>query len=123
MERKMKPTMLTEKTLPGIVACEHDLRDLITELVHIRGSQKKVAEEFGISKTHLGDILRGNKPIGPQVAAKLGWERTMVFRRMEGVAAGTFPITITKSAAESLAEAVEENAGTFARFLRRFRKA
>lgn len=46
----MQPTMLTEKTLPGVVACEHDIRDLISELVHIRGSQKAVAQEFGISK-------------------------------------------------------------------------
>lgn len=35
------------------------------------GGQKQAAKEIGISPQYMGDLLKGNRPITPQVALKL----------------------------------------------------
>ncbi len=120
----MQPTLLAEKKLPGIVACEHDMLDLVSEMVWARGSQKAVALELGISTTHLGDILRGKKSIGPHVAGKLGWERVTVFRK-KGMPedGGALPVQMCASAEQDIAQHLEEDKSPLRRFLRKFRKS
>lgn len=119
----MHPTILAEKALPGIIACEHDMLDLLSELVAIRGSQKAVADEFGISKAHLGDILRGKKPIGPRVAEKLGWERVTVFRK-KGMpeTLGAFPVQMRPSAEQDIARHLDDAGSPLRWFLRKLRR-
>jgi predicted XRE-type DNA-binding protein len=67
--------------LAGIIATEHDMRNIITRLIESMGSQKAVAELIGVSQTHLGDLLRGKKPFGRSVAQRLGWRKVTVFFR------------------------------------------
>lgn len=46
------------------------------------GSSKRVAAELGVHRGHLLSIANGNKPLGPKVAAALGyqlaWEKALI---------------------------------------------
>ncbi len=120
----MKPTYRTQEKLFGVVACEHDLLDIISQLVMVRGSQKAVADELGVSKAHLGDILHGKKAIGPTVADKLGWKRMTVFmRKNDEKPDDAFLIPLTAVEEDLLARAVErDEIGRLHRFVSRFSK-
>jgi DNA-binding transcriptional regulator YdaS (Cro superfamily) len=63
---------------------EHDLRDLLTQMVETLGSQKNVAQLLGISQPYLGDVLLGRRGIGVKLAKALGYERITVFKPING---------------------------------------
>jgi hypothetical protein len=68
--------------LAGHVATEHDLRDMVNEMVDARRTKTKVAEELGVSIAYLTDVMMGRRPLGGKVAAGLGgYEKVIVFRR------------------------------------------
>jgi len=45
-------------------------------------TQAALAEELGISVSHLNDILSGRRAIGPKVMKALGIERVVTFREV-----------------------------------------
>ena len=51
----------------------------IKQMVKEMGSQTAVAKELNISPAYLGDILKGNRDISNQVAAKLGYKRVISY--------------------------------------------
>lgn len=69
------------ESLDATLATEHDLRNIVTGLIELRGSQKAVADDLGISQAYLGDVLRGRRGVGEKMAEKLGWEKIEIFRR------------------------------------------
>lgn len=46
-----------------------------------KSSQKKLAEQIGISPQYLSDILKGRREVSESVAEKLGFERVVTFVR------------------------------------------
>jgi hypothetical protein len=80
----MKLSILAERHINGsMIAVEHDLRDQISELVHV-SSQTEAARELGISVGYLNDVLHGRRPISVRLAQKLGWKKLAVFMRLPG---------------------------------------
>jgi hypothetical protein len=77
--------VLTERAaefLAGDVATEHDIRDIVNEMVDAKGSKTKVAFGLGISLPYLSDVMLGRRPVGGNLAGKLGgWEKVVVFRK------------------------------------------
>lgn len=63
---------------------EHDMLDLLTEMVELHGSQRKAAAHLGISAGQLNDVLHGRFPVSDTIARKLGYERVVCFRKVEG---------------------------------------
>ena len=61
------------------IIAEHDMRDLLTDMVEERGSQRAVAQELGVSQAFLGDVLHGRRGVSANLAGKLGYERVVVF--------------------------------------------
>lgn len=58
----------------------------VRERLHARCkgvTQKSIADELGISAAHLSDILAGKRGISEDVAAKLGYERRVIFVRQK----------------------------------------
>ena len=51
----------------------------IKELVREAGSQAEVAEGLGISRSYLNDILQERREISGEIAAKLGFERQIIY--------------------------------------------
>jgi hypothetical protein len=49
--------------------------ETLKEIVHDAGSQKKVAEDLGISAPYLHDILEGKRDVSDNIARKLGFLR------------------------------------------------
>ena len=62
---------------------KHDLLDMLTRKVEQKGTQRAVAEELGISAVYLGDVLRGRRKVGRNLALRLGFERVVAFKRMD----------------------------------------
>lgn len=60
---------------------EHDIRDFLTGMIEA-GSQKAVADRFGISTGYLGDVIHGRRGVSGEFAKKLGFERVVVFRKV-----------------------------------------
>jgi hypothetical protein len=78
---EMKATSRARELLAGEVATEHDVRDMITEMIEVGKTQTKVAARLGVSTSALGDILHGRRGVGGKVARNLGYERVVVYRR------------------------------------------
>ena len=45
------------------------------------GSQRKVADQLGISAAFLSDIINGNRPVSNQVAQKLGYKKVVKYAK------------------------------------------
>ncbi len=60
---------------------EHDLRDVITDMIERLGSQTAVARELGVSVVYLNDVLHGKRGLGMKLAEGLGWEKIEIYRR------------------------------------------
>lgn len=56
-----------------------ELLDILWDKVNEAGSQKKVADEIGISAGFLNDILQGRAPVTDQVARYLGYKKVKGF--------------------------------------------
>jgi hypothetical protein len=80
----MKLSILAQKHINGsLVAVEHDLRDQISELVHV-SSQTEAAKELHTSTGYLNDVLHGRRAISGRLAQELGWKKLAVFMRPGG---------------------------------------
>jgi hypothetical protein len=60
-----------------------DVRDELREEAAYEGSQAALASLIGISKSHLGDILLGQREPAGKVLAYLGLERILIYRRLK----------------------------------------
>jgi len=84
-EASSEDVELTERALTllaGHVATEHDMRDIINDMVDAKGSKTRVAFGLGISLPFLSDVMLGRRPVSGKLAANLGgWEKVVVFRR------------------------------------------
>jgi hypothetical protein len=58
-----------------------DLKKRIDEA----GSQKAVAEEMGISPSHLSDVLAGKRNLGEELLEQLGYEKVIVHVKAHAV--------------------------------------
>ena len=58
------------------------LKDL-DKFIALKGSQKAAAYELGISPQYISLLANGTRPFSPKLAAKLGWEKTTVWRRIK----------------------------------------
>ena len=47
-------------------------------------TQKDVARQLGISPQYLCDLLAERRPITEEVALKMGFERVVIFKEIEG---------------------------------------
>jgi DNA-binding transcriptional regulator YdaS (Cro superfamily) len=64
------------------------MADPVTELrqqVKAKGSQKAVADGLAISPSLLNDILKGKRNVSESLAARLGYERVIVYRKVRNV--------------------------------------
>lgn len=52
---------------------------MIEAMVNRAGSQKKLAEQLGISTAYLNDVLRHRRDISAELAKKLGLRRIVSF--------------------------------------------
>jgi plasmid maintenance system antidote protein VapI len=58
---------------------------LQTLLAKVHGStQKKAAEELGVSSQFLNDVLRGRREISATLAKAMGYQRRTIFERIKG---------------------------------------
>ena len=56
----------------------------IRDLVNKAGSQRLIAQRFGVSDAYLGDVLKGQRKPGPKILKQLGLERdTEAYRKVE----------------------------------------
>jgi transcriptional regulator with XRE-family HTH domain len=58
---------------------EHDILDLITDMVQKAKSQRSVAQALEISDSYLNDVLQGKRSIGASLVRKMGYAKVMVF--------------------------------------------
>ncbi len=58
---------------------EHDLMQRFKNAISEAGSQKKWALAHGFAPQYVCDMLMGRKPISPNVATVLGFERLTVY--------------------------------------------
>ena len=52
------------------------------------GSQAALAEQWGISETHLSDILWGRRPVGNVVLRELGLRKVVSYERVDARCGG-----------------------------------
>lgn len=82
--RGIYPTERAMELMEGDVATEHDMRDLLTDMVEREGTKSMVAAQLGISGVYLGDILLGRRPMGSKIAKSMGWEKATVYVKRPG---------------------------------------
>ena len=58
--------------------------DLIDTAAKKAGSQKALAQEWGISEQYLSDILKGRREPGNKVLGQLGLVKMLVYREISG---------------------------------------
>lgn len=56
------------------------LLDLVRERSAAAGSQQTLAQRLQISGAYLSDVLHGRREVSDNLAAKLGFQRTVIFR-------------------------------------------
>ena len=56
---------------------------MLRDRVKLVGTQTAVADELGISKPYLNDILSGKRAPGPSVLQRLGLRKTEKYEREE----------------------------------------
>ena len=56
----------------------------IRDLVNKAGSQRIIAQRFGVSDAYLGDVLKGQRKPGPKILKHLGLERDLEAYRKVG---------------------------------------
>lgn len=54
-----------------------DLRERIA-----KSSQAAIAREFGVSPQHINDLVMGRRLMSETIAAKMGYTREMIYRRV-----------------------------------------
>ena len=69
------------QALIGHVATEHDLLDVLSDIVSLKGTKRAVAAQFGVSEAYLGDVLLGRRTLGSKLAEGLGYEKVTVYRK------------------------------------------
>lgn len=57
--------------------------ELISKLVETMGSQESVARFLDISNQYLNDILRERRSVSENVAKKLGYERVVIYKKLD----------------------------------------
>lgn len=57
----------------------------LRERVSDKGSQKDVANEIGVSTTHLSDVLSGNRNLGGKILDRLGFVKITLHVKKEHV--------------------------------------
>lgn len=60
------------------------LRRELAKRVAASGTQRKYAASIGVSQQYVHDVLHGKRAISAQLAAKLGYELVVSFRRATG---------------------------------------
>lgn len=55
------------------------LRDLVQE----KGSQTAVAQVLKVTPQHVGDMLRGRRDVSDKIARRLGYEKIILFKKLE----------------------------------------
>lgn len=58
---------------------EAQLRYALHQLSEFLGSQRRLARRLGFKSAYLNDILRGRRPISAKLAARLGYDRVVLF--------------------------------------------
>jgi len=58
---------------------EDEVRAMIRDKCMAMGSQKAVAEAFGVSQQFLGDVLLRNRALGKKMLAGLGLRRVVTY--------------------------------------------
>lgn len=51
--------------------------------LHIAGSQKLLADLWGISESYLSDVLTGRRQPGEKICRAMGYERVVMYREIE----------------------------------------
>jgi hypothetical protein len=69
----MSETMLTERELAS---------RLIGELIPA-GSQKALADRYGVSCQYINDVLRSRRFVGTGLAKRMGYERLVLYRKVQ----------------------------------------
>lgn len=57
---------------------EVDIRDALAARCKQK-TQRVVATELGVSAQYINDLVHGKRAIGDEIAAKLGYERRVIF--------------------------------------------
>ena len=60
-----------------------EVRTELCNCVREEGSQAALAQKWGISETHLSDILWGRRPIGNVVMRELGLRKVLSYERVD----------------------------------------
>ena len=58
---------------------EHDMRDILTELVESHESQRAVADMLGISTSYLNDLLHGRRGVSERLATRMGYKKLSIY--------------------------------------------
>lgn len=62
---------------------EAEFLGLIHVKLHIAGSQKLLADLWGISESYLSDVLTGRRQPGEKICRAMGYERVTMYREIE----------------------------------------
>ena len=57
------------------------LLELVRSAVEAAGTQKALAERYGISEQYLTDVLRGRREPGEKLLSALGYERVILYQK------------------------------------------
>jgi predicted XRE-type DNA-binding protein len=76
---EINPSSRAQTLLAGTIMTEHDILDLITDMVQKAKSQRSVAQALEISDSYLNDVLQGKRSIGASLVRKMGYAKVMVF--------------------------------------------
>lgn len=68
-----------------MVEVNNPVLDYLNKRAEELGSQKAVAEELGISPSHLSDVLSGKRNLGEEILEQIGFEKVIVHVRSSAV--------------------------------------
>lgn len=60
---------------------DEELLDLLRKLVK-QSSQKQVSADLGVSRAFLNDILHGRRSMTERIAAAMGYQRLVIYRKV-----------------------------------------
>lgn len=68
-----------KEILTGTVMTQHDVLDIISDLIDQAGTKRAIARSLGVSEAYFGDVLLGRRPMSVEFARKLGLEKVTVY--------------------------------------------
>jgi transcriptional regulator with XRE-family HTH domain len=58
-----------------------DVKELLLQRVERNMTRRALARELGVSETFLYDVLKGDRPVGPRILRKLGYDPTPHYKK------------------------------------------